>query len=198
MAFTFFFRDMHTMETLEQHVFPHLIKHRYIDIWDAGCANGPEPYTLAMLLRENTGEFGFRNIRIHATDLNGKFGEIIDCGIYTAEEVGRIPAAIMDKYFQSCSDGNGYQIIEPIRRAVTFWEHDLTSLQPIRDEFCLVVCKNVLLHLSAEQRLGVLRMFRDALRPEGFLAVEQTQKIPDELQGMFRQITPDAQVFQKT
>lgn len=59
MAFTYFFRDMHTLNLIEQHVLPTLKTRRYLDIWDAGCAHGPEPYTLARLLHENMGSFCF-------------------------------------------------------------------------------------------------------------------------------------------
>ena len=53
MAFTYFFRDLQTLELITKHVLPVLQGARYINIWDAGCAHGPEPYSLAILLREN-------------------------------------------------------------------------------------------------------------------------------------------------
>ena len=40
-----------------------------IRIWDAGCAMGPEPYTLAILLAESMNPFAFRNIQLFATGL---------------------------------------------------------------------------------------------------------------------------------
>jgi len=65
MAFTYFSRDMQTLEAVVEYALPVLKGHRYIHIWDAGCAHGPEPYSLAMLIRENMGRFLFRNVRIH-------------------------------------------------------------------------------------------------------------------------------------
>ena len=53
MAFTYFFRDVQTLELVRDHVLPFLKTRRYINIWDAGCAMGPEPYTLAIILRES-------------------------------------------------------------------------------------------------------------------------------------------------
>jgi hypothetical protein len=52
VAFTFFFRDAQTLELLIEQSLPTLCGQAFIRIWDAGCAHGPEPYTLAMLLRE--------------------------------------------------------------------------------------------------------------------------------------------------
>lgn len=197
MAFTFFFRDYHTLKLIEQHVIPQLKTKRYLKIWDAGCAHGPEPYSLAMVLRENMGQFLFRNVQIIATDHNGRFGETIREGIYPEEQVKRIPEDIFEKYFEPAEEAGQFRVIESIRRAVSFKEHDLTSLYPIGEDFGLIMCKNVLLHLSPEQRVNVFRMFRDALSKDGFLATEQTQKLPEEVKSWFNQTAPDGQVFQR-
>lgn len=76
-----------------EYALPELRTRRYINIWDAGCAMGPEPYTLAMLLRERIGPMYFRNIRIQATDIDGSdlFDEIIKNAAYPKDQVERIP-----------------------------------------------------------------------------------------------------------
>jgi len=198
MAFTFFFRDLHTLKLIEQHVIPSLKTRMYLDIWDAGCAHGPEPYSIAILLHENMGRFLFRNVRIYATDIYDPFGSVIEKGVYPEDQVKRIPPDILEKHFSPADDPGHYVIAEAIRKSVRFQHHDLTSLRPIKSGFGLITCKNVLLHLSHEERVNVIRMFHSALSPGGYLATEQTQKMPDELRGMFRQVTPDAQVFQKS
>ena len=50
MAFTFFFRDLQALELALDHVAPDLAGRSRPKIWDAGCAMGPEAYTLAILL----------------------------------------------------------------------------------------------------------------------------------------------------
>ena len=197
MAFTYFFRDMHTLKLIEEHALPNLKARQHLDIWDAGCAHGPEPYTLAIVLHENMGKFMFRNVRIYASDLNEQFGEVISKGVYPEEQVKRIPPEIFERYFTPSDDPGNSVIAEPIRRSVTFQQHNLTSLRPIKDGLCLILCKKVLLHLTQEERVNVIRMFHGALSPGGYLATEQTQKMPEEMQGMFRQVKPDAQLFQK-
>jgi chemotaxis protein methyltransferase CheR len=199
MAFTFFFRDRDVLDLVVQHALPELKTRMYINVWDAGCANGPEPYSLAILLRENMGPFMFRNVRIYATDIDesGEFGKVIDAGLYTRQEVGRIPSEILNRYFTPVA-GNGHvQISDELRKAVRFQRHDLCSLQPIRDGLGLIVCKNVLLHLAADMRLAVLRMFHSALAEGGYLVTEQTQKLPVEVEPLFRQVTAAGQLFQK-
>ena len=194
MAFTFFFRDLHTLQLIADHVIPHLRGSQRLDIWDAGCAHGPEPYSLAILLRENMGEFLFRNVRIYATDLNAEFGKVIAAGTYPEEQVKRIPDGLLERYFGPADPG-WYTLVDPIRRAVEFSHHDLTTLEPIRTGLGLVVCKNVLLHLSEAERVAVISMFHQALAPGGFLVMEQTQKLPSEMAHLYTRVTNDGQVF---
>jgi len=166
-------------------------------VWDAGCATGAEPYTLAMILRENMGQFLFRNVRILATDLNGQFREIIAKGQYPLEQVKRIPSGLFEKYFNPGDEPETFTLTESLRRSIKFQEHDLTSLQPIRSGFGLVVCKNVLLHLNPKQRVEVLRMFHEVLLEGGFLATEPTQKMPVEAQDWFRPVCSSGAVYKR-
>ena len=199
MAFTYFFRDSQTLDTIVKNVLPALQGYRYIDIWDAGCAHGPEPYSIAIMLRENMSHFMFRNVRIYATDIDttNQFGRIVEEGVYPAGEVQRIPPAIKQMYFAETERTGYYKIDDEIRSCVKFSKHNLLSLKPIRRELSLIVCKNVLLHLMPEERADVIEMFFGALREGGFLALENTQEMPDRAKKMFEPITCLGQVFRK-
>lgn len=199
MAFTYFFRDLQTLEFICEYALPELRTRRYINIWDAGCAMGPEPYTLAILLRERIGHMYFRNIRIKATDIDGSnlFGKIIEEGVYPKEQVDRIPKDIFTKYFIPDQKENHFKIIEEIRKAVVFKKHDLTSLETIGQEFGIILCKNVLLHLTAQQRTDVVKMFHASLIEGGFFVTEQTQKLPYEMRDYFEPVVSNAQLFRK-
>lgn len=199
MAFTYFFRDLHTLELICDHALPYLKTKSHINIWDAGCAMGPEPYTFAMLLRERCGQMYFRNVKVHGSDMDGSdlFGNIIKEGRYPKEQVERIPKDLFNKYFQPTEQENQFQLIDEIRKAVTFTKHDLTTLKPIGKEFGIVLCKNVLLHLSEQQRIDVIKMFHNALMDGGFFATEQTQKLPEEVKHLFHPVVSNAQLFRK-
>jgi chemotaxis protein methyltransferase CheR len=87
--------------------------------------------------------------------------------------------------------------VEKIRASISVHHHDLLTLKPIRDDFSLIVCKNVLLHFQPRERIEVYRMFHKALEPDGFLVNEHTQKLPAEISGLFEQVVPDGQLFRK-
>jgi len=199
MAFTYFFRDRRILEAVRDHALADLRGRRFIRIWDAGCAVGAEPYSLAMVLRENMGAMLFRNVCIEATDIDSSnlFSEAIEQGLYHREQMKSVPQEILSKYFQP-EDSTGYYRITPeIRRAVRFQKHDLLSLEPVRESFSLVLCKNVLLHFRHEQRVQVLNMFHSVLETPGFLAMEQTQKMPRESEHLFCPLASNAQIFVK-
>jgi chemotaxis protein methyltransferase CheR len=198
MAFTYFFRDFHTLEMVRDHVIPALRCRRFIKIWDAGRAMGPEPYTLAIILRENMGAT-FGNVRIYATDIDesGYFGEIVNSGNYPKEQVKRISKVIFKKYFRENGKPDHFIIAEELMRWVEYQKHDLLSLEPIGTGLGLILCKNVLLHFRENDRVNVIKMFHGALERGGFLAMEQTQKMPWELTGLFEPIVANAQLFLK-
>lgn len=200
MAFTFFFRDLPVLEYAVENSLKLSLGRLKIKVWDAGCALGQEPYTLAMLFAERMSLPGFNTLHLDATDYDSEnnFGQIVTAGEYKSEELQRIPADIFAKYFELAPGRPGHhRVIDRIRNRVFFKYHDLLTLQPIGNDYSLIVCKNVLLHFSYEQRIEVLRMYHRSLTPGGFLATENTQKMPVEISHLFEPVTPDAQLFRK-
>ncbi|MFH0976632.1 MAG: CheR family methyltransferase [Spirochaetota bacterium] len=199
MAFTYFFRDMPVLELAIRHFIPYVTGRSKIYIWDAGCAMGPEPYSLSILLAESMGNFAFRNLQIIASDIDesGDFDKIIDRGIYHEEPLSRIPPDLLAKYFSPASEKGYFKLDNSIINSVKYLRHDLLSLKPVRDDFSLIVCKNVLLHFQQNERIEVIKMFYNSLAAGGYFVTEQTQKFPDEINYLFERVAPDSHLFKK-
>jgi chemotaxis protein methyltransferase CheR len=199
MAFTYFFRDLHILDLAVNHVVPVIAGRRNIRFWDAGCAMGPEAYTLAILCAEKMGYFAFKNLKIHATDIDTSnlFADQITSGLYKRALLERIPKELFDKYFEPAQVSDHYQVIETVRNRISFERHNLLTLEPVGDNFSLIICKNVLLHFNESERIKVIEMFHRSLAVEGFFATEQTQKLPKETAHLFRQVSSDGQLFRK-
>jgi chemotaxis protein methyltransferase CheR len=199
VAFTFFFRDLPILELAVKHVVSYTMGRSRIKVWDAGCAMGPEPYSLAILLAESMGKFSFKNLTLYATDIDetDTFGNIILKGIYPEEELQRIPREIFEKYFAPNGAPRHYQVVDLIRERMQFQRHNLLSLKTIGNDFSLIICKNVLLHFQYPERIAVIKMFHQSLSPGGYFATEQTQKMPKEIAGLFEQVAHDGQIFKK-
>lgn len=199
MAFTFFMRDQPVLEHAADHMIPFASGRSRIKIWDAGCALGQETYTIAMIFAEKMNPFGFKNLRIDATDYDSanNFGDVVTAAVYPNEELQRTPPTLLAKYFEP-ADRQGYSRVVPLlRERISFQYHDLLSLRQVGQEYCLIVCKNVMLHFQYPERVEVFKMFHRALAPGGYLANENTQKLPSEVAHLFTQVVPDAQLYKK-
>ncbi len=199
MAFTFFFRDSHTIAQIIKYFLPTVEGYSKIKVWDAGCAMGPEVYTFAIMLAEKMGYFPFKRVFIDATDIdeNDTFGDIVKKGVYSYEDLKRIPEDVFKKYFEIFDENNYYRISDLIRSRVEFAKHDLLTLQPKGTGYNLIFCKNVLLHFQQSERIKVIDMFWKSLSPGGIFATEQTQQMPDELKNRWKKLASDANVYQK-
>lgn len=198
MALTYFFRDLGSLELAISHVMPQISGRSRIRVWDAGCAMGQEPFTLAMLLAEALGPRMFANVEIIASDYDKSVIEVLDAAVYVDEELQRVPELYYKRYLEASGNEGTHRVAEPIRKAVRSVHHDLLSFTPVCDRLSLIVCKNVLLHFNQAERIKVFKVFHDALEPQGLLVTEQTQKLPPEVGHLFSQVTPQCQLFCKT
>ena len=168
-----FFRDAAPWPKLRSKLLPELLETRQtLRIWSAGCSNGQEPYTVAMILADL--QAGSR-AQILATDLDrvtlarAKAG-----GPYRPDDVRNVPPALRTKHLREAEDG--FYVADLLRKRVRFRELNLLSDAFDRD-FDLVICRNVLIYFSNEAKLQLLRRFCDSLRPGGVLLVGGTEAI---------------------
>lgn len=182
MAFTFFFRDMDAISLIPNYVLPNVSEKDIIKIWDAGCANGSEIYSILIHLQETLPEKQFERIKLFASDIDtsNRFKKIIEDGAYRKNQICSVPPAILEKYFlQDKENTELYIISEKLREKVYYQKHDLLSLNPIGSDFDLVICKHVLQHFSRKEQVDVIKMFYNSLKDEGFLLCEFSQAIPE-------------------
>jgi chemotaxis protein methyltransferase CheR len=200
MAFTFFFRDEQILSLAVKNLIPFTMGKTNVHILNAGCAMGMETYTFAILLAESMGKFALRNVKIHAIDIDNEnvdFGKTVREGIYHKEHLQRIPQELFNKYFSPADKEDHYIISDELRNLVSFQKYDLLTLKPLRDDYSLIICKNVLLHFSYQQRVQVLTMYHNMLLNNGLLVMENTQSMPAELISKFKKRVDYAQLHEK-
>jgi len=197
MAFTFFFRDSSVIEAAVKELAPLVMGRSFIRIWDAGCAMGPELYTLAMILAEKMGKYSFRNVRITATDYDTTFEETVKNAVYDYEFLKRIPPEYFNKYFEKTDKETEFKLVEDIRNKIEFRVHDLLKLEPAGSNFSFILCKNVLLHFPYPERVKVITMFHGALAADGLFVTEHTQEMPKECEHLFKQVVSNARIYKK-
>jgi chemotaxis protein methyltransferase CheR len=198
---TLFFRDHHPFETLRTTVLPELIRsrtaERRLNFWCAACSTGQEPYSLAMLLREDFPQLSGWQVRILATDLSGEVLAKARAACFSQIEVNRgLPAPLLIKYFRQ--DGALWKLRDDIRNAVEFRELNLIKPWPALTRFDLIFLRNVMIYFDVETKRTILGQCAGLLRPDGYLLLggaETTINLTDsfrrvaELKGGFFQRT---------
>jgi chemotaxis protein methyltransferase CheR len=169
-------------------VFPDLLKRREaerkLSIWSAACSSGQEPYSIAMLLRENFNLPGW-TFSILGTDFCNSILERARTGLYRQMEVNRgLPAKLLARYF--VQQGLHWQLRPEILAAVTFRPLNLAepwpSTIPPAD---IIFLRNVMIYFDVETRKAILGRVRRLLRPDGYLflgCAETTLNLDDGFQ----------------
>ncbi|KKG10385.1 hypothetical protein EO95_01700 [Methanosarcina sp. 1.H.T.1A.1] len=200
MAFTFFFRDLDAIELIPKYVLSSISGKKTIKIWDAGCANGPEIYSILIHLKETLNDEQFKKITIFASDIDNsnRFRKIIEEGTYKKNQISSVPSNTLKKYFvQDLENPDIYIISENLREKVNYQKHDLLSLNSIGYDFDLIICKHVLQHFNYKEQVDVVKMFYNSLTDDGFLLCEISQEIPEYLSGHFTRILPEQNLYRK-
>ena len=188
---TYFFRDRSPFDLLTAHALPTLAKRhassRRIRIWSAGCSTGQEAYSLAMLFAESQPAWRDWTIDVLATDVSTSAIDRARRGVYTQFEVQRgLGIKQMIRWFEECE--GGWRAVETLRKPVRFQVHNLLERPPHPGGFDIVLCRNVLLHLSPEKRTLAFERLASAMAPDGWLMLGAGETVI----GQTRKLAADA------
>ena len=151
------FRDPEQFELLDRQVLPPLLRSRPgISVWSAGCSDGSELYTVALLLRRR-GVLG--QCRLLGSDVLDERVELARRGEMVSEAVR--------------SDARG----------VLRWERrDLLHGPPPAGSFDLILCRNVAIYFEAAAQRGLHARLARAVRPGGMLLLGRSERLlcPDQ------------------
>jgi chemotaxis protein methyltransferase CheR len=174
---TSFFREQQHFDYLIEHVFPAWKAARSARrIWSAGCSSGEEPYTLGMLLREHLPQL---EVRILATDLSTRVLGRAKEARYTATTVEDVPSRLRGRYLQRVLDDGKicFQVSPEVTSLVSFARLNLMGDWPMRGQFDLILCRNVMIYFNDETRTMLGRRFADQLAPDGVLMIGHAESL---------------------
>ncbi|HHT47673.1 MAG TPA: protein-glutamate O-methyltransferase CheR [Firmicutes bacterium] len=167
-----FFRNPDRFIELWKKILPELLlKPGRIKIWSAGCSNGAEPYSVAIILNELK---ALDRATILATDIDHEILEKARRGVYHPNEVKSLPSELLEKYF--CKDEELFSFSADLKKRVEFKRHNLL-LEPFPQELDLIICRNVVIYFTEEAKNKLYRDFNQALRMGGYLLTGGTEPI---------------------
>ncbi len=199
---SFFFRDGKPFDQFRQIVLPGLLQSRAakksIRIWCAAASTGQEPYTLAMILKEEAAKLAGWRVDIVGTDISHDALERAKAGIYTQFEVQRgLPIQLLVKYFKQ--QGDKWQIAPEIRSAVQYRSFNLLSDFGSLGGFDVIFCRNVLIYFDQKTKGTILDRMAKLLPADGLLylggaetvlgVTERFQPMPGQ-RGIYQVVAP--------
>ena len=182
---SYFFRNRPHFNALRNEVFPSLIDAAYdrqsLNIWCAGCAGGEEPYSIAMMIRDEFPVLAGWNVTITATDINTDFLERARSGMFSKWSFRGVDDSIIRRHFHQTARDE-FLLHENIKRAVTFRQFNLSELpvgaRPTGGNIDLLLCRNVLIYFPFQTADRIVTEYRDLLRPGGYLFLGHSEAFP--------------------
>jgi chemotaxis protein methyltransferase CheR len=181
---TCFFRNEPQLDALLQVVLPKVIEAkaklpiRRLRIWSAGCSTGEEPYTLNMLLLEETQRrLKDWTIEILATDLNERSLAHAKNAVYGSYSTRNLSAYYRQKYFAAA--GDQLQVQAQVRSNVAFSRLNLSdnSRMTFMKSLDVVFCCNVLIYFDLASKRRVIQHFYHNLLPHGYLFLGHSESL---------------------
>ena len=175
---TQFFREPHHFDTLRNDVLPPLLERARrgdrVRLWSAGCSNGQEPYTIAMVLKELCPDVEKLDVKILGTDIDPVVVRKASSARYSAEELSQIPREYSAYYTLPGQDGT---IREDLRALLTFGVLNLIEPFPFKGKFDAIFCRNVAIYFDTPTQQKVWHAFQRSLNPGGYLFIGHSERM---------------------
>lgn len=186
---TYFFRDKSPFELLQHKIFPDLIDKcakknpsvkPTIRLWSAANSTGQEIYSIAMTLVEMGITPDKYNIRLFGTDISDAAIAQASYGLYNKFEVARgLDQRRLNRYFEKKEDR--FKIKDEIRVMAQFKKMNLMKPFVGLGKFDIVLCRNVMIYFTNEDRKRIYHNISKVMEPDGYLLIGSTESLINDI-----------------
>lgn len=182
---TLFFRDNSLFEALTKGILPALaqtVSDAPCRIWSAASSTGQEIYSVCMLLHEMQSTYPHARWELTASDISERVLAKASKGMYTPLEVqrGLTPQRLANYFDETKDEANdaAWQIKAFLRKMINFRRLNLIEKWPISlGSFNLILCRNVLIYQTVDQKRAVIQQLAKHLRPGGLLILGGSESL---------------------
>ncbi len=181
---TCFFRNPQQLNALRKVILPKIMEAKAklsftrLKIWSAGSSTGEEPYTLAMIMLEDsaTALKGW-SWEIVATDLNDHSLAKCKEGIYDSYALRNTEPYFQQKYFNR--QGQTFAIAPEVKKKVTFSRLNLQDESKIlfMKGNDVIFCANVLIYFDGASKRRTVHHFFNNLLPGGYFFLGHSESL---------------------
>ncbi|MWV63628.1 chemotaxis protein CheR [Halorubrum sp. JWXQ-INN 858] len=195
---TEFFRNPEMWEVLRGVLRDLTAEQRRVRVWSAPCADGREPYSLAMLACDDP-EIDEGRIEVLGSDISEEALENAREGVYHTTRTTDIAAELdlltePTRYVER--DDDAFRVRSEPRRLVEFETHDLIS-DGARDPFDVVLCRNLLIYIDVDHKGALFDTLEASLTDDGVLVVGMTESVPPDRTDRYEPIEKRRRVFRR-
>ncbi len=193
---TDFFREPQHFNYIIQDLIPRWIhRKKPVSIWSCASSTGEEPYTLSMVIEQNTPpDFAFH---ILATDIDTKVLKKAKNGVYPQEKLKEIPERYQEKSISiGTKSAEGFlKLRKSTYKKINFQHHNLIATPALAEEkFDLIVCRNVMIYFKSETIEALMTKLHGSLKKNGILFIGHAESIAGN-EHLFKSIQPA--IYQK-
>ncbi len=194
------FRDPEVFLYIRSKIIPYLKTFPHIRIWHAGCANGEEVYSLAILLKE---EGLYDRCSIYATDINETALTNVKEGIFPIKKMKEYSSNYqksggklsLSEYYHAKYDSVKFD--KSLIQNVTFSTHNLAT-DSVFMETQFVLCRNAMIYFDENLQERVLSLFNESLINGGVLCIGNKESIGfSSIQDSFQPFHKDYKIYRK-
>lgn len=180
---TSFFRENHHFDFLKNECFPQLRERnrssKKIRIWSAGCSTGPEPYSVAMVLREAIPDIDRWDAKILATDIDTQCLSTSAQGHYSEKVVETVSEERKNRWFTK-TNVDGEQVYVPkdeLKSLITFNPLNLLQPFPFKGNFDVIICRNVFIYFDKPTQQKIIAKFAEHQNLDDYLVVGHSENL---------------------
>ena len=193
------FRNPETYEAFRCLALPDLIKtkgdNRTIKVWSAGCSNGEEQYSIAIMLVEYLGISAKRyNISILGTDIDDDSLAKAERAEYKIKQIEKIDKRRLNQFF--IQNNENYRLVEDLHRIVRFKHHDMIS-GPAMYGFDIIFCRNVTIYFEAKLQEKLYSKFYNSLNNGGYFVMGKTETLVGPAFDLFEPVDLKERIYRK-
>lgn len=193
---TGFFRNPNVWRRVQELLRQLTTDRRQVRVWSAPCADGREPYSIAMLALHDP-EIDSSRVSITASDIDPDAVETARRGVYESTRTSDIEQELtaIDSYESYVDlDGSRIQVRDRVKSLVSFDQHDLIRDEP-RREFDLIASRNFLIYIDQEYQRPIVETITKSLRTNGYLVVGKTETLPRSYRDQFEPIDRKLRIY---
>ena len=181
---TSFFREPHHFEYLAEQVLPDIAARAQasgrLRIWSSACSTGEEPYSIAMVLREQQALLRGTDVRILATDLDSNVLATGAAGVYPVERLRRCLQVESGRILQrghGSATGHGESVAGALRQLITFKQLNLMDEWPMRGQFEVIFCRNVVIYFDVDTKRALFERMAQLQPPGSILFLGHSESL---------------------